>query len=134
MQQEQQVEYGPSTAQVFAVQPGVQADGIWREVALLHRCLHPRIVPIHGVAVQVRAVSCICPTLSPCQQLSCKACNGCQLAYPQSAYPQPCPLAVVLQGSLLMEGMSGSLSCRALPPLSLPPRKTHPTLCCRATC
>ena len=48
--------HSPRTAaQVFAVQPGMDSQGFWREISLLARCEHPRIVPVYGVAVHVRA-------------------------------------------------------------------------------
>ncbi|PRW45691.1 serine threonine- kinase receptor R831 [Chlorella sorokiniana] len=37
---------------VFAQQPGMDSQAFWQEVALLRRCVHPRIVPVYGVAVQ----------------------------------------------------------------------------------
>jgi len=43
--------------QVFAVQPGIDSHAFWHEISLLSRCVHPRIVPILGVAVHVR----VCP-------------------------------------------------------------------------
>jgi len=51
--------FPPLAPQVFGVQQGVQSEAFWREVALLQRCVHPRIVPVYGVAVQVRCPACL---------------------------------------------------------------------------
>ena len=45
-------------AQVFELEPGLSSGRVWREVALLRRCIHPRIVPVLGVAIQVSVMRC----------------------------------------------------------------------------
>lgn len=40
--------------QVFELCPEADPSAVWREVSLLKCCLHPRIVPLYGVAKQVR--------------------------------------------------------------------------------
>ena len=42
-----------SYVQVFEVQRGVDTRAIWREVDLLRRCTHDRVVPLLGVALSV---------------------------------------------------------------------------------
>ena len=46
--------------QVFAVQHGMDSQAFWQEISLLARCVHPRIVPVYGVAMHVRAASPAC--------------------------------------------------------------------------
>ena len=45
----------PTAAQVLEAQLGVGSQVFWHEIGLLARCIHPRIVPVLGVAVHVRA-------------------------------------------------------------------------------
>ena len=40
--------------QVFELEAGVDSATLWREVLLLRQCRHPRIVPLLGVALEVR--------------------------------------------------------------------------------
>ncbi|PSC76706.1 exostosin-like glycosyltransferase isoform B [Micractinium conductrix] len=37
---------------VVELQLGMHSEAFWGEVALLHRCTHPRIVPVYGVAIE----------------------------------------------------------------------------------
>lgn len=38
--------------QVFQLGNGTDSHAVWREVALLRRCVHERILPLYGVALR----------------------------------------------------------------------------------
>jgi len=44
--------------QVFELHPGMHSQAFWHEISLLARCMHPRIVPVYGVAIQARRWVC----------------------------------------------------------------------------
>ena len=44
----------PPLPQVFELGAGITSEAVWREVSLLRCCCHPRIVPVHGVAIKAR--------------------------------------------------------------------------------
>ncbi|KAI3427363.1 hypothetical protein D9Q98_010279 [Chlorella vulgaris] len=42
----------PVAVKVFELLPELDSSAVWREVALLRQCRHPRIVPVYGVAMK----------------------------------------------------------------------------------
>ncbi|PSC70012.1 leucine-rich repeat family [Micractinium conductrix] len=42
----------PVAAKVFELEPGIESGRVWREVALMRRCRHARMVPLLGVALR----------------------------------------------------------------------------------
>ena len=59
----------PSAAylQVFQLHPGMQSRAFWHEISLLARCMHPRVVPVYGVAIQARSWAGEQIWLRPCR-------------------------------------------------------------------
>lgn len=67
---------------MFAVQPGVHSHGFWREISLLARCEHPRIVPVYGVAVHVRfACPAVCLPYASMLGCMCACCKTLRCAF-----------------------------------------------------
>lgn len=48
----------PPVLQVIELLPGTDSQQLWREVALLRKSTHQRIVPLLGVAVKVGWAGC----------------------------------------------------------------------------
>ena len=66
--------------QVVELQLGMHSEAFWGEVALLHRCTHPRIVPVYGVAIEVGCAVPFGPSarkgLLLCPLPSAECCEG----------------------------------------------------------
>jgi hypothetical protein len=114
---------------VFAQQPGMDSQAFWQEVALLRRCVHPRIVPVYGVAVQVStcclalfvAVRCSTGALCVCVHLDSR---------PTHTYTCLLTLQCYVQGGVLMVYFaSTAVSTAVFAPFALFLRSL-----CRAAC
>ena len=70
----------PPAMQVVMLQSQMQSSVFWQEAGLLRLCIHPRIVPLYGVGINVRA-----PQLHSWAPASVAA-SGCALCYRQKSH------------------------------------------------
>lgn len=78
--------------QVYEILPEMDSGVVWREAALLRRCVHPHIVPLLGVALTVRLNGHVCFSLrsGAMQQLA----QMLRHLYAVQAIPAPATLNV----------------------------------------
>ena len=87
--------------QVMHLAPSVRSSQFWREVQLLRRCAHPRIVPVYGVAVQVSWRRCG----DRARARACGVCTPSASCLVRPAWLPGLAASIHPQGQLLMVAM-----------------------------